>query len=84
MKLHLTFSEKASEGDRSDAIACARDHGATAIEPMFPQPALPELARYFIVEVDGKDVERLVEAMRARDGVQAIERGPRRRALRGA
>jgi hypothetical protein len=81
MKLQLTFGEQAGASDREVAIACAVAHGATAVEPMFPEPALPELGRYFVVEVDGKDVARLLDAMRACRGVQSIERGPRRRAL---
>ena len=81
MKLHLTFSDKAGAEERNGAIACAREHGATTVEPMFPDPALPELARYYLVEVDGKDADALIAAMRSRGGVQAIERGPRRRAM---
>jgi len=81
MKLHLTFSDDADDADRKGAIGCARDHGARAVEPMFPNPALPDLARYYVVDVDGKDADRLVEALRSSRGVRTIEPGPKRRAL---
>ena len=81
MKLHLTFTDGASERERRDALDCAQAHGATAVAPLFAAPALPELGRFYVVEVDAKDVARLVEALRTRHGVQAIERGPHRRAL---
>lgn len=78
VKLHLTLAERATAAEVEAALACARAHGAARVEPLFPDPALPELARYFVIEVEA-DPAPLLAALHAQAGVESVERGPRRK-----
>lgn len=83
MKLNLVLKPGTNKKVARKAVKIARDAGAAKVTPLYDKPPLPELDRYFSIDTGTADGERIAEALRNAEGVEAVEASPKRRLVKG-
>ncbi len=81
MKLSLKLKADASKSAVARAVQIAKAAGATEVAPLFAQPPLPELARYYSIDAGPADAKRIVAALKDAEGVEAVETAVKRRLI---
>ena len=78
MKFHLKIRDEATRKDRSKVEKAARDFGASAVRPLFPDAAEPSLNTLYAIDVSEPIAEQLVSLLRALPIVEFVEREAKR------
>ena len=85
MRLHLTLKEGASKAGVMEALRTATAAGAGKASPLFPEAPLPELSRFYTLEIRNRSAARKVAAALGQlDAVEAIGGDFKRKILRTA
>lgn len=79
MRLTLTLADGLPRQAMQRVIQEARRVGAQEVNPLFPDAPLPELKRFYMVDVPDHRATELITALRTLEGVLSVERGPERR-----
>ena len=79
MKLSLTLSKEVSKQTTRHIVQLARKAGAQDVQPLFADAPLPELARFYIVDVPDTLAGGVIQTLSGVNGVEAIERSAKRR-----
>jgi hypothetical protein len=74
VKLHLKLVAGTGSQHVARVRTAARDVGAAAVRPLFPDAASADLASLFVVDLpDDADPSRVMAALRDEDAVEAVE-----------
>ena len=74
VKLHLKLRIGASNAEREAVVRLARDAGASAVRPLFPQTTDEELATLQTVDVDSEAaVPKLLKSLGRHKAVEFVE-----------
>jgi glutamine phosphoribosylpyrophosphate amidotransferase len=81
MKLSLTLTDGVSAQTTLQVIERARKAGARDVHALFPDAPLPELKRFYMIDVPDQLATDMINELRDLNGVESIEPGRKRKPL---